>query len=81
MDGLLEKALTRQIDLTGLETVEVKVRLEQIDMVGNTFLKFEPPIVAVPNDWKSLWDLEEREKMSLRDREVFEEELIRIMHI
>ena len=50
-------------------------------MSGNTFIKFDPPVVAIPNYWKTLWDIKEREKMALKDREAFEEKLIRIMHV
>ena len=35
----------------------------------------------VPNDWERLWDLSEREKLSLKDREDFEDELEKIMHV
>ena len=35
----------------------------------------------MPNDWKYMWDLSEREKMSLKDREVFEEELLKIFDV
>lgn len=45
------------------------------------FLDYSPSIVLVPNDWDRLWSLEEREKLSLRDRETFEEELLKIMHV
>ena len=50
-------------------------------MRGTAYLDFSPSIVAVPNDWERLWSLEEREKMSLKKRETFEEELKQIMHV
>ena len=42
---------------------------------------FNPPIVAVPNDWNRLWAEEDLAKLTLEDREVFEKELLKIMNI
>ena len=55
--------------------------MKKIDQQGQAFIKFEPPIVMVPNDWKRLFDSKEREKMSLQDQESFDKELIKIMHV
>ena len=55
--------------------------MDEINANGEVSLKFQPPIVAVPNDWKRLFDLKEREKMAPVDRKVFEEELLSIMHV
>lgn len=64
-----------------LEELEIKAVLREVDQIGTVFLDFYPSIVAVPNDWDRLWDLEEREKMSLKKRETFEEDLKKIMHV
>lgn len=37
--------------------------------------------MAIPNDWRKLWDLREREKMAPKDLVEFEKELIKIMHV
>lgn len=44
-------------------------------------MDFSPNIVSVPNDWERLWSLEERQKMSIKDREAFEKELEKIMNV
>ena len=49
--------------------------------MGEVTIKFEPPVVMVPNDWNRLWSQEEKDKLSLRDREIYEEELQKIMHL
>ena len=81
MTQLLTAALSHQSQFSGFEDIPVKAELKNIDVNGNTFIKFDPAIVAVPNDWQALWDIKEREKLSLKDREAFERELLRIMHV
>ena len=49
--------------------------------MGEVTIKFDPPIVMVPNDWNRLWSQEEKDKLSLQDREIYEEELQKIMHV
>ena len=49
--------------------------------MGEVKKEFDPPIVMVPNDWNRLWSEEEKNKLSLRDREIYEEELQKIMHV
>ena len=44
-------------------------------------IRFNPPIVLIPNDWEKLWNLEEREKMSIEDQASFDKELLKIMHV
>jgi len=51
----------------------VSPKLKEINQIGTVFLEFEPKIVAIPNDWDKLWDVGLREKMSLKDREAYEE--------
>ena len=64
-----------------LEEVEIEASLTKITAAGEVFIDFSPAIVIVPNDWRRLWNIEEREKMSLKDREAYEEELLKIMHV
>ena len=45
------------------------------------FIDFSPQVAIVPNDWQRLWDLSEREKLTLKDREVYEEKLLKIFHV
>lgn len=52
-----------------------------MDPVGKVQISFWPQIVAIPNDWEKMWSLEERDKLSAQDRLVYEEELLKIMHI
>lgn len=55
--------------------------MEQVDQKGNVLIRFNPPIVLIPNDWEKLWNLEEREKMSIEDQASFDKELLKIMHV
>lgn len=73
----LDRGLTEEHD--GLESIEPV--LSNIDANGGVKLGFVPPIVAVPNNWATLFSLEERESMPPADREVFEKDLIKIMNV
>ena len=81
MQILLKAAFNQKIEELADEEFKISVSLEEIDQTGNVFIAYEPPIVATPNDWNKLWDIAEREKLSLKDRENFEKELIKIMHV
>ena len=81
MTQLLNEALSHKSQFGDFEIVPIKAELVNIDVNGNTFIKFDPQIVAVPNDWQKLWDIKAREKLSLKDRKAFERELLRIMHV
>ena len=63
------------------DEVQIEAKLENISNVGEVTIKFEPPVVMVPNDWNRLWSQEEKDKLSLRDREIYEEELKKLMHV
>ena len=83
MQLLLEEALrgwnaTSEEDPDGLV---IEAQLREINNMGQIFIEFSPQAVLIPNDWERLWDLSEREKLSLKDREDFEEELKKIMHV
>ena len=54
---------------------QVEANLESISNMGEMTIEFDPPIVMVPNDWKRLWSQDEKDKLSLQDREIYEEEL------
>ena len=54
---------------------QVEANLESISNMGEVTIEFDPPIVMVPNDWNRLWSQEEKDKLSLQDREIYEEEL------
>lgn len=64
-----------------IEEVEIEASLESINESGQVFIDFSPAIAMVPTDWLKLWDKEEREKLSLKDLETYEKELLKIMHI
>ena len=61
--------------------IKIKPILKSISTLGEINIDFSPEYVAVPYDWRKLWDLSEREKLSLKDREVFEEELLKILDV
>ena len=73
----MSELLTKAKEVTELpeeyKNVTVSPKLKDINQIGIVFLEFEPKIVAIPNDWEKLWDLDLRGKMSLKDREAFEE--------
>lgn len=64
-----------------MEEVKMSASIDLISAGGEVFIDFKPGIAVVPTDWDRLWDLEEREKLSPADREAFEEQLIKIMHV
>ena len=80
---LLREALELKLETSQEEEepLEIDLTLREISMWGSAYLEFSPSIIAVPNDWDQLWSLEKREKMSLKKRETFEEELKKIMHV
>lgn len=81
MFNTLNEALkVKQLD-PELQSIEINAKLDEIDPVGRVLIRFEPQVVATPIDWKILWSRQEREKMTVEDREAFEEELLQIMHI
>ena len=49
--------------------------------LGDILIGFNPPIVAVPNDWNLIWDIENRNKVSEKDKEIYEEELLKILSV
>ena len=55
------------------KNVTVSPKLKDINQIGTVLLEFEPKIVAIPNNWEKLWDLDLRGEMSLKDREAFED--------
>ena len=69
--------------IEGLETTDIQITasLDKISQLGDIFVNFKPEIVAVPNDWQRLWDLSERENLSLEDQEAKEKELLRILQV
>lgn len=70
MESLIKEALnTTQVPGEIVEEVEIQAKLELINESGEVFINFSPSIAMVPNDWDRLWDLDEREKLSLADRE------------
>ena len=81
MTKLIEAATYQIYQIGDEEEVFVEAKLSEISNLGDILIKFDPPIVSIPNDWDRLWDIEEREKLSLKDRKIFEEELKKIMHI
>ena len=53
----------------------IDAKLDSISTVGEVTIKFEPPIALVPNDWDRLWSQAEKDQLSSRDREIYDEEL------
>ena len=71
-----------QIDETNAsDSVTIEATLLDVSNLGDIMIGFNPPIVAVPNDWNSLWSVENLAKLTLEDREVFEKELKNIMNV
>ena len=68
-------------DYEKLSEFNIAPLIESVDHNGKTYVKFQPPVVAVPNDWDVLLDKKEQAKMSPAEREKFEEELLKIIHI
>ena len=81
MFTLLDTAFKPRKPQDEVEEVEIYASLREINTVGTVFVDFTPNVASIPNDWERLWSLEEREKMSLKDREAFEKELEKIMHV
>ena len=84
MQSIIESALTAVKSPAGdaeTEEIVIEATLREIDTIGSVFIDFSPKAVLVPNDWKRMWDLAEREKLSLKDREAYEKELTKIMHV
>ena len=63
------------------DSVQIEAKLESISAIGEVTIKFYPPIVMVPNDWNRLWNQEEKDKLSLSDREIYEKDLNKIMRV
>ena len=55
--------------------MQIDAKFDSISNIGEVAIEFYPPIVMVPNDWNRLWSQAEKDKLTLRDREVYEEEL------
>ncbi len=82
MESLIKDALNEtQVPEKIVEEVEIQAKLELINESGEVFINFSPSIAVVPNDWDTLWDLSEREKLSPADRERYEDELKEIMNV
>ena len=55
--------------------------MREISSVGEVFIDFNPPKVAVYEHWESLWDLSKLESMTERDRIALEKRKLDILHI
>lgn len=51
MEILLEAAFNQKMKELENQEIEFEIDLDQIDDMGNLFLRYDPPIAAVPNDW------------------------------
>lgn len=81
MEKLLKQAFEYKLESMNEEELKVEPRYESIDSSGNAFIKFDPPIVAVPNGWETLFDEERIAMMDAAEREKFEEERLKIIHV
>ena len=81
---LLKNALNGDNDEETPQVTEekpIKANLREISSLGEVFIDFSPQTVSVPEDWKNLWDLNEREKMSPEARKIFEETLLDLLSV
>lgn len=85
MDELVQSALEgKSVDAKDFSVpgeLNITAKIREIDEIGRVYIDYSPKIATIPNDWEQLWSLEEREKMAPRDREAFEEELLKIMSV
>ena len=72
LQNIIEKTLG-DANIERDDELTIEAELDKISQNGEVFIVFTPAIAAIPNNWKKLWDLGEREQMSMRDRYVFEE--------
>ena len=63
------------------EEKPIRANLREISSLGEVFIDFSPQTVSVPEDWKNLWDLNERENMSPEARQIFEENLLDLLSV
>lgn len=83
MDEIVEKVMSAggSFDVPIFEEVKVTPSVNNITRYGGVYIDFDPPVVAVPNDWQKMWDLAEREKMNFSDRISFENDLLDILDV
>ena len=61
--------------------MQISAKLESISNLGEVTIEFDPPIVMVPRDWNLIFSQDEMDKLSAKDRIIYEAELQKIMDV
>lgn len=60
---------------------EITAKLNKIEHNGAVLIDYEPPIARIPENWEKIFKEEEREKLSIEEREELEETAKILIHV